>query len=80
MTKVHAIDAELMEILRWPEAVTFEELNQEEPSWFLRSVLKFAYKQGWDKETIVENLPELAKVAQEAGLLKPNERATRHRK
>jgi hypothetical protein len=64
-----AIDAQLAEVLRWPEAVTFEEMNQREPSWWLRSALKFASEQGWDKKTTAQNLAEMAKDAQEAGLL-----------
>jgi hypothetical protein len=43
-------------------------MNQKEPSWSLRAALKFAHEQGWDKKT-AENLSEMAKAAQEAGIL-----------
>jgi len=71
MKKLDAIDGQLSEILRWPEAVTFEEMNQKAPSSWLRSVLKFAHEQGWDESTTAQNLQWMAEAAQEAGLLKP---------
>jgi hypothetical protein len=54
MKKLGAIDARVAEVLRWPEAVTFEEMNQKEPSWWLKSALKFAHQQGWDKRTTTQ--------------------------
>ncbi len=55
MKKLFTLDAQMAEILRWAEAVTFEEMNQREPSWLHRFVLKFAHEQGWDKKTTAEN-------------------------
>lgn len=57
------LDRELGDILRWPEAITFEELNKEEPSWWLRAALKFAHEQGWDKETTAANLKWMGPIA-----------------
>lgn len=74
MKRLSAIDAQLSEILRWPEAVTFEEMNLRKPTWLLRVALQFAHQQGWDERTTVNNLPEMLKVAQEAGLVKPRQR------
>lgn len=71
MKKLDGISLQLAEIIRWPEAVTFEEMNLREPGWFLRTVLKVAHDEKWDDKTTRENLRELAKVARKAGLLEP---------
>lgn len=69
LKKLDVIDVQLAEILRWPEAVTFEEANKPEPSWWLRAALKFAHEQGWDNKTTAQMLPEMEQAAEEADLL-----------
>ena len=44
MDSVEAINKELLGLLRWPEPVTFEELNIEGPKTFYRVLLKFCTK------------------------------------
>ena len=69
LKKLDALDKQIGDILRWPEAVTYEEMNWKEPSWLSRAALKFAHEQGWGKKTTAENLPDMVNAAQEAGIL-----------
>jgi Family of unknown function (DUF5677) len=41
---LNAIERELDEVLRWPEAVTFEEMNQKPPGFLMRLLAKVAHE------------------------------------
>lgn len=48
-SKIVELEAKLNEPLRWPEAVTFEEMNKQEPNAFFRMLLRAAHEDSGKK-------------------------------
>jgi hypothetical protein len=50
MERLKMLKNNLNRINRWPEALTYEEMNQPSPNSLIRTVMQLAHEQGWDKE------------------------------
>ena len=78
--QVEGLRAEIDGVIRWPEAITFEEMNLEAPNPIIRAILRAAHMLGVDgKQALQETLPLIAKAMKTEPKVR-KERARRQRK